>query len=232
MATYNGTAWIDLQLQSILSQLGADDEVVVIDDGSTDNTVGKVRGYGDPRIRVLRNERNLGVDATFERAISEARGDFIFLSDQDDMWYPQKVARVLELFRTNPDATLVLSDARIVDGGGNVIRESYFADRGRFVPGVLAGIVKSKFLGCAIAFRSELKGKILPFPLPIPGHDMWIGVVNELYGRTVFTPEPLIAYRRHGRNASPSTRQGLLQMIVWRWQLVRGLLSVVLRRPT
>ena len=68
----------------------------------------------------------------------------------------------------------------------------------------------------------------LPFPMPIPGHDMWIGAVNELYGKTYFLADPLIAYRRHGNNASPDRHQGLVQMLRWRWQLVRGLAQRVL----
>jgi len=223
MATYNGARWIKAQLQSVLSQLGENDELVLVDDVSSDNTLEKVEGLKDARIRVFRNERNLGVDLTFQKALSLARGDVLFLCDQDDVWYPEKVSRVMQAFSEHPEATLVLSDAEIIDAEGRVIAPSYFGIRGPFMPGILANIVKSKFLGCAMAVKSGMRDRFLPFPARIPGHDMWIGVVNEFYGKTFFIAEPLIGYRRHGENTSPESRQGLAQMLIWRWQLIGGL---------
>ncbi len=171
IASYNGSQWIDAQLLSILPQLGCDDEIVLVDDASTDNTLHKVELLDDPRIRMFSNARNLGVDQTFQKALSFARGKILFLSDQDDIWYAGKVDRVLQAFDEHPDVTLVLSDARIIDSEGRVISESYFGDRGKFIPGVFASIVKSKFLGCTIAVRSGMRDRFLPFPKKIPGHD-------------------------------------------------------------
>lgn len=230
LAAYNGSRWITQQLESILPQLGPADEVIVVDDASSDKTVETVSALGDDRIAVHRNPTNSGVNASFERALSLARGDIIFLSDQDDLWHPRKVARVLEVFDTSPETTLVLSDARVVDAAGAVIRPSYFGDRGPFIPGVLPNILKSKFLGCAIAFRRSIRDRSLPFPAEIPGHDMWIGIVNELFGRTCFIEDPLIDYRRHGSNASPSTRQKLGTMLIWRWQLVRNIVPLAIAK--
>lgn len=227
MATYNGERWIQIQLRSVLSQLGENDELVLVDDVSSDNTLGEAGDLRDDRIRVFRNERNRGVDWTYQRALSLARGDVLFLCDQDDVWYPGKVTRVMQAFGEHPDATLVLSDAQIIDSQGRIVAPSYFGIRGSFVPGVLANIVKSKFLGCAMAVRSGMRDRFLPFPARIPGHDMWIGVVNEFYGKTCFIAEPLIGYRRHGDNASPEHRQGLAQMLIWRWQLTAGLMTRV-----
>lgn len=229
MATYNGSRWIEEQLLSILLQLQSDDEVVIVDDASNDDTTAKIMALHDPRIRLLRNECNRGVDATFERAIAESRGDILFLCDQDDLWHPNKVSHMLTQFERDPAATLVISDATIIDADGAIIGGSYFHDRGRFIPGVIPSIVKSKFLGCLMAFRASLKEVILPFPHPIPGHDMWIGSINEVYGRSLFTSETLVAYRRHGSNLSPSKHQSFKKMIVWRWQLVRGLICRISR---
>lgn len=227
MATYNGERWIQIQLRSVLSQLGENDELVLVDDVSSDSTLEKVEDLKDARIRIFRNEHNRGVDLTFQKALALARGDVLFLCDQDDIWYPGKVSRVMQAFSKHPDATLVLSDAQIIDSQGQVIAPSYFGIRGAFVPGVLANIVKCKFLGCAMAVKSCMRDRFLPFPARIPGHDMWIGVVNELYGKTYFIAEPLIGYRRHGDNASPERRQGLAQMLIWRWQLTVGLVKRV-----
>ncbi len=223
MASYNGTKWIETQLESILPQLGPDDEVVIVDDCSADNTIELVRNLEDSRIRIFQNKQNLGVDKTFEKALSHAHGDILFLSDQDDIWYPGKVRYVMSAFEQHPDVTLVLSDARIIDQNGNAADETYFDRRGDFVPGVVPNILKSKFLGCAMAIRSSMRDRFIPFPERIPGHDMWIGVVNEFYGRTLYVSKPLIGYRRHGENISPEYRQGLAQMIKWRWQLISNL---------
>ena len=223
MATYNGVQWIETQLRSVLPQLAKNDELVLVDDCSTDDTMERVCRIKDDRIRVFRNERNLGVDPTFERALSAARGEVLFLCDQDDIWHPHRVSRVMQAFREHRDVTLVLSDARIVDSKGAMIAPSYFGARGPFIPGVVANLLKSKFLGCAMAVKSEMRARFLPFPSTIPGHDMWIGLVNEVYGKTLFIPEPLIDYRRHGKNTSPERRQSVLKMLIWRWQLLNGL---------
>jgi len=223
MAAYNGSRWIEMQLRSVLPQLGSDDELVLVDDCSTDDTLEKVARIEDSRIRVFRNESNLGVDPTFERALAAARGGVLFLCDQDDIWHPHRVSRVMQAFAEHPEVTLVLSDARIIDSAGAMIMPSYFRARGPFIPGVVANVLKSKFLGCAMAVRSEMRARFLPFPSSIPGHDMWIGVINEFYGKTLFIPEPLVDYRRHGRNTSPERRQSMLKMLLWRWQLSNGL---------
>jgi glycosyltransferase involved in cell wall biosynthesis len=229
MATYNGGRWIEQQLQSVLPQLDRDDEVVVVDDASSDSTVQKIKSLGDDRIRLFSNERNLGVDGTFERALSLARGSVLFLCDQDDIWLGGKVRRVMRVFEARPDVTLVMSNARIIDSAGRDVGRTYFGNGLRFVPGVLPNLVKSRFLGCAIAVRAEMRKRFIPFPRRIPGHDLWIGLVNEAYGKTEFLSEPLIGYRRHGNNLSPEYRRGLVQMIVWRWQLVGNLAWRLLR---
>ncbi len=225
MAAYNGSRWIGTQIASILSQLREGDELIVVDDCSCDDTVQIVQGIRDSRIRLFQNSSNLGVDATFERAICNANGQIVFLSDQDDLWYPDKVQTVLAEFARSPKTTLVISDADIIDANSDKTGATYFELRGGFVPGVLANIGKSRFLGCAIAIRSDVLRRCLPFPSRIPGHDMWIGVVNELYGRSYFIERPLMGYRRHGSNLSAMSHGTLVQMIVWRLQLICGLIS-------
>src|SRR3954447_2023680 len=86
MATYNGSKYVREQIDSILADLGADDEVVVVDDASRDATASLLEGLADPRVRVLRSVQNHGYVKTFERAIGEATGEIIMLSDQDDVW--------------------------------------------------------------------------------------------------------------------------------------------------
>jgi glycosyltransferase involved in cell wall biosynthesis len=231
MSTYNGSLYIERQLGSILCQLGKDDEVILVDDHSTDATLEVIEKLSDKRIKIYRNGSNEGVLRTFERAIRLASGDIIFLSDQDDIWYPEKVGRFLQVFDGQPDVTLVLSDAKVINDVDEDVAESFFEARGGFTPGLWHNIAKNKYLGCTMAFRRSMVDKFLPFPKDIPMHDMWIGCVNSLYGKSIFLDTPLMGYRRHQHNVSPARRQGFAQILVWRWQLAKNLfLRYIMKR--
>ncbi len=223
MATYNGSIYIERQLRSILCQIASTDEVILVDDHSTDATLGIVGAMGDQRIKVYRNQSNQGIVRTFERAISLASGEVIFLSDQDDIWHPEKVARFLEAFNRHPEVTLVLSDATIIDEGDEVMAKSFLESRGGFSSGLWHNIIKNKYLGCTMAFRRSLVDKILPFPKNIPMHDVWIGCVNSIYGTCAFLDIPLMGYRRHTNNATPTYRRGFIKILIGRWHLVNSL---------
>ena len=204
MAAYNGERYITAQLQSILSQLDACDEVIVVDDASKDETKEKVRSLKDSRIRLIEHATNLGVSRTFEDAIRAASGRILFLSDQDDLWAPRKVAAILDVFRSNPDVSLIATDVALIDADDNLIAGSYFNPRGGFSAGLWANLVRNRFGGCTMAFRSEVIGEILPLPHRYDVlHDVWIGVRCSLSGhRTIFIPDPLVFNRRHSTTAT------------------------------
>ena len=223
MATYNGAIYVERQLRSILKQLDQEDEVIVVDDYSSDATLEVIEKIGDSRIKVFRNNSNKGVLKTFERAIRLASGEIIFLSDQDDIWYPEKVSSFLQIFDARPEVTLVLSDTKVINEADEIVSESFFKNRGAFSSGLLHNIIKNKHLGCTMAFRQSMIDKFLPFPADIPQHDIWIGCINSIYGKTSFLNETLMVYRRHQHNASPLKRQGLEQVLIWRWRLVKNL---------
>lgn len=229
VASFNGQQWIELQIRSVLAQLDDSDEVVIVDDASTDQTLEVISSICDARIRTFRNEHNLGVIKTFEKSVRLARGDILFLCDQDDIWYSNKISHFMSAFEHHPEVTLVLSDAHIIDVSGNIIADSFFALRGGFNFGVLRNLVKNRFLGCTMAFRGEMIKLFLPFPANIPMHDVWIGVINEFHGKTLYLHEPLIGYRRHERNVTSLARKSVMQVLVWRWFLVSNLLIRVVR---
>lgn len=216
MAAYNGERYITTQLQSILNQLGAEDEVVVVDDASTDGTRNSIRSLEDGRIRIIEHSMNLGVSRTFEDAIRGASGRILFLSDQDDIWDSQKVEKIVQVFRSQPDVTLVASDAALIDSAGSLIAPSYFAKYGKFRAGLWANLIRNRFGGCTMAFRAELIHDILPLPHGRHVlHDIWIGVRNAVSGhRTFYIDEPLVLNRRHSTTAtgrSPVTLQRRLR---------------------
>ena len=223
IATYNGKNYIKQQLQSILPQLDKEDEIILVDDHSTDSTLSIVNGFSDDRIKIHINNKNMGVTDTFERAINLAQGDIIFLSDQDDVWHVDKVSFFSHTFNKNPDITLILSDANIIDNNGVEVDPSFFKMRGAFKSGVVANILKNKYLGCTMAFRKTIIPFFLPFPAKIPMHDMWIGMINDIYGKSFYIDKVLMGYRRHQYNASPFVHQGFWQMFKWRYMLVSRL---------
>lgn len=224
MATYNGGHWVREQLASILCQLGPDDEVVVSDDGSTDDTLAVVRSFGDPRIRTLEGAPVRHPALNFERALAAARGDLVALSDQDDVWLPGRVALIRErLSRGGPPVRLVCLDAVVTDAEGAVTDPSLFRKIGAR-PGFLKNVYDNSYVGACLAFTRALVDVALPFPRGIPMHDMWLGLLAELCGEVEFVDVPMLAYRRHGENATSFVRQfrPILQ-IKRRWILATNL---------
>jgi glycosyltransferase involved in cell wall biosynthesis len=198
MATFNGERHLRAQLDSILCQLGLQDELIVADDGSTDGTLAVLLSYGDPRLKLLPGNLRSGPAKAFERAIAASRGDIVFLSDQDDRWRPDKVAVMLRCF-AQPGAVAIVSDARVVDDEGKVLLPSYQAFRGSG-QGFWRNLAKNSFLGCCMAFRAQAKEFLLPFPAATHMHDEWIGLTCSVAGRVEFIDAPLIDYRRHEGN--------------------------------
>jgi glycosyltransferase involved in cell wall biosynthesis len=231
LASYNGERFLAAQMRSILSQLDENDELVIIDDGSTDRTLDVVDSFGDDRVRVLRNERNRGVLAAFERALLATRNEIILLADQDDIWLKGKVSSMVDRFSRDPSTLLVLSDAEVIDEEGRIIKSSFMALRGGFHPGFVSTLVRNRYLGCTMAFRRSLLEFALPIPTDVPMHDMWLGALAACVGRVVYIDRPLTQYRRHGGNLSPDRPQRIVTMLRWRWQLLKNVLMRLSRGP-
>ncbi len=231
LATYNGEPYIKAQIESILGQLSARDELVVVDDASSDSTCEVIENLDHPLIRVKRHAANQGVLRSFEEAICCADGEILFLSDQDDLWTADKVATILQAFHERPDIDIVVSDAALMDRNGNPRDESYYAQRGKFRSGVLANLVHCSYLGCTMALRRRILSRILPFPVGADVfHDLWIGTANALAGgKTLFVDRPLVRYRRHDGNATANRRLSLGRKLRIRWDLCRSLLQFWLR---
>lgn len=222
MATYNGERYVAQQIASILEQLGPDDELVISDDGSTDRTCDIIRGIGDERILLLRNELAHGVNGNFENALRHSHGKYLFLSDQDDVWLPGKVEHCIEGLRKN---VCVVHDAYITDGDLNVVIESSFK-RFNGKKGFFRNWVRNGYLGCAMAFRRELLDTALPIPADLPvWHDIWFGSIAQLKYNIDFIPFKGIKFRRHSYNTSISSEGTfpLLKMISYRMGLLKFL---------
>ncbi len=223
MATYNGAKYIKEQVDSILVQLSPNDELIVSDDGSTDNTIQILQSYNDSRIKVFPNTNKNGVNSNFENAISKASGDYIFLSDQDDVWSSDKVAVCLNELQT---VELVFHDA-VVWNGKETLHESYFKLR-NCKNGFVNNMIKSSYVGCCMAFKKDILPKLLPFPRTIHGHDIYIGLICNVYYKVSFLDSKLIFYRRHGNNASSvseKSKNSIFKMFSMRWGMLIAVLS-------
>jgi len=227
MATYNGEKYLRPQIDSILKQLSEKDELIISDDGSTDGTIGIIESYQDRRIRLFHStHKNLIFN--FENALEQASGDIIFLSDQDDIWFNEKVRRYKENIDKN---LLVFSNAAMFQDNNINDYELFFKNQNKKT-GLWNNLIKVKFLGATLAFKKEVLTKALPFPKNIPMHDIWMGLVAESMGSTHYMDEPLIYYRRHENVASTTgaaSQNSFLKKVKIRMNLVLGLLKRQLR---
>lgn len=200
IATYNGEKYIKNQLESILLQLNENDEIIISDDNSNDNTINTINALKDNRIKVYFNSKEQGYTKNFESALERASGDIIFLSDQDDIWFENKVKKSLE-FLKNSD--FVISDASIVNNNLEIKHRSNFKLR-NVNHSLLSNLYKCRYLGACYAFKRKVLLKALPFPEKqklIP-HDYWLFMVGKVFFNLKIINLPLIKYRRHDMNTS------------------------------
>ena len=218
--TYNGEKYLVEQIQSILTQLGESDEIIVSDDLSTDSSIDILQNLQDSRIRILRNSKNLVTIYNLESALAEAKGEFVFLSDQDDIWAPNKVKKSLEALE---NADLVLHNAFILKNGNR--EDKTLFDLRNSKKGFWKNWVKNSYIGCCMAFRASILKDILPFPPKLPMHDQWIGLRAEQLYKIKLLPQCLIDYRIHDSNATQSSeksKHSFRQQLSWRYHLLKA----------
>jgi glycosyltransferase involved in cell wall biosynthesis len=243
MATYNGEKYITEQVESILNQLEQEDELVVSDDGSTDNTLKILESFNDKRIKIFsHNKQNIKIPfylryhltnkfyfitRNFENALKNTRGDYIFISDQDDIWLPTKIKTMLKFLDKD---NLVISNAWVVNE--NMEKQNLLSECVNYKKGFWRNIIgKSFYCGCLCAFTKNIKKYILPIPRNVLVYDFWFGLMSELKFPPVYISDPLILYRRHSNTASNTkvgqiSRNSFFFIIKYRVSL---LLAILLR---
>lgn len=221
LAAYNGQKYIKQQVQSILPQLSADDELVISLDPSQDETLSIINEIDDSRIHIISGPGR-GIVHNFENALRHCSGDYIFLADQDDIWNKDKIKIVSRYLESG--ALLVVHDCSICDQNGNIIHPSYM-EYHHSHPGFLPSIVRNSFIGCCMAFRRELLETVLPIPSYIPMHDQWLGLVAYRKGKVEFIHDNLLRYRRHDKNNSSLKSTSFGQMVMWRLGILKGLIT-------
>lgn len=202
------------QLESIAAQTRCPDELVVVDDGSVDGSASVVQAFAEDSpfpVRLEVGDVSVGPIRAFERAIGATSGELVALSDQDDLWYPDKLATLEMALQQCPQVDLVYSDADLVDADGRPAAGSLWSRleasprRRQAVeaqpPGPLLRM--SLVSGCALAFRSTLRRGALPFPSSLeqqPGvlfHDRWLALVAACGRGIRAVDERLFAFRIH-----------------------------------
>lgn len=205
LATYNGSRYIEEQLNSILNQTYTHIELIVVDDSSTDDTFSTLKKYADQHsnINIYKNDTNLGINKTFDRAINLCKGSYIAISDQDDIWVPHKLEKLLDNMKNN---VLVYSHSALIDEKGGSLNRNMTQMSSLYEGGDPRSLILyNRAPGHTFLFRSDLKQHILP----IPKHcyfDAWIALIATNLQSIGFVKEPLVLHRMHSNNATKSMK--------------------------
>lgn len=210
---YNGARYLQQQLDSLVAQSVRPDEIVIVDDGSVDDSPRIAEDFARAApdgidVIVVRNPVNLGVVANFEKALSLTTGALVFLCDQDDVWVPSKIETMTRVFDMRDDLLLLFSDARLIDEAGRALPHTLFealevtARERRLLREhrpFAALIGRNVVTGATAVVRRAVIDAARPFP-PEWVHDEWLAIVAAALGSVDYLPMPLIDYRQHDAN--------------------------------
>lgn len=209
IATYNGARFIREQLESIIGQTYPNIEIIIVDDASKDDTIAIVKEYTikDPRVRLHPSEINMGFLKNFERGVLLCQGDYVALSDQDDIWLPQKIE---VLIRERKDHALIYCNSELIDQNGKSLGikltdlknlENFDSPINYTVGGTASGH--------AMMVKKDVMLQSLPWPSMVT-HDFWIGFVSTFTSPLKFVDQVLVLYRQHDANVVGVTGGGAI----------------------
>lgn len=242
LCTYNGERYITAQLESIAAQTIPATEVLIFDDASTDATAQRVREFiasydGPTRFSLESTERAGGVVPNFERALAACTGEFIALSDQDDVWHPDRLEVAVGHLTDHPHLLVVNADGRVVDANGEPTGDTLLSAlyvSPRDLEQVHAGhgfpqlIRRNIVTGAATILRRSLLEDALPLA-PDWVHDEWLAILAAARGGMDTIERPLIDYRVHDANQigvkAPTLKHRLAQLRVPRGDRLEKLAS-------
>lgn len=220
MTTFNGESFLKDQLESISNQTYLPDELIISDDSSSDNSIKIIEnfiGSAPYAIRLIKNTKNNGFTKNFEIALNACQGDVIFLADQDDYWYENKISEIVKIFKEKKDISLIIHNADLADDKLDKSNLNYLEQ------------VKNGFgsehvfnTGALTALRGELLEYALPFPSNLNGHDGYLHLISRLLNNRLVLSKKLQLIRRHSSNTSewiPSTLKKINKLDVFFSQL-------------
>jgi glycosyltransferase involved in cell wall biosynthesis len=223
LCTYNGSAHLAEQLDSLARQTRPPDELVVFDDASTDRTLEILNRFAAARpgfpVTIRVNPQTLGPTKNFEQAIAACNGDVILLCDQDDGWREDKTSLIQDTFLNQPDLGFVFSDAQVCDQSGQPLGYRLW-DSVRFCPrlrrkmqnghGFEVLLRQNVVTGATLAFSARFRPMLLPID-PRWIHDGWIALLLSVFAPIAQIPEPVIQYRQHPQQAIGALQRTLYQ---------------------
>lgn len=215
MATYNGEQYLQAQLNSILQQSLPVDEIIIVDDCSTDKTVSIIEKYQneDPRILLFQNMKNLGYKLNFKKALSKCKGDYIFLCDQDDIWDVDKVKDMISVLKEHPAIISLASSFREIDQNDRPVEVKLIPGRSNnnlllkpveenaLIEMTLDEFVfHNYFQGCSMVIKKELRNKFEEKFIDTLPHDWVLNIIASAEKGMYFYNKPLFSYRIHDKN--------------------------------
>jgi glycosyltransferase involved in cell wall biosynthesis len=235
MATFNGESFINVQLESIIAQLKNKDEFIIVDDCSTDMTVNIIETYKDKRVTLYRNSKNEGHVSTFAKAIGLSKREIVVLADQDDIWMSNRL-NLIRKSLTKSKKLVLTSNYTFFDNFNprKTIKPIYrkASDSDKYLKNILSVFYGSSgYVGCAMAFHKDLKKIILPIPLYVESHDLWIAIAGNLLKSNIHIENITLLRRIHLKNASLIKRP-VFKKIYSRFVHLLSVLILIIRIKT
>ena len=222
LAVYNGEPYLYKQLESIVRQELLPIEIIIVDDGSSDNSENIIRSFdfGSIKCKYYKNDINLGPIANFKKAIGLCAGDFIALCDQDDIWLPVKLKRSYEAMATKDQSKPVVcfSDVSLIESDDTLIAHSIYDDMWQIKPENYPFkliLIDNVVIGCTALINRKMQTALSKMPTGgILMHDHWAALIGYSFGEYSFIKEPLMLYRSHPASVTQKyTTAGLLTRI-------------------
>ncbi|WP_131725901.1 MULTISPECIES: glycosyltransferase [Chryseobacterium] len=230
MATYNGSRFVQEQIDSIIMQLEPDDELVIVDDCSIDNTVEIINAIKCKNIIFFQNEANIGYVKTFEKAFSLSKNNIICLTDQDDIWIKGRLELLYQTLKKE-NVLVVASNFEIKNEFQNNVN---FLRLKNYESNDFLGNIKRIFLGrsayygCTMILDRNVFRYILPFPEYTEAHDLWIAMTANILKSIFHLNENTLVYRVHQNNSSLKKRK-LIQKLIARYYFCKNILIILKR---
>ena len=231
LALYNGEEFIIDQVESILDELTENDELVIVDDYSTDNSYNFIKNISDSRINLTKNSQNLGINRTFQNAIKASSGDYIFLSDQDDIWIKGRVKTMIHALKKS-NALLLVSNYKTLVNNKENFRKSKIKEGGS--KNILTNLNRiffrnsGSYLGCVMLFKKEFVSFIIPFPNYIESHDLWIAMSAIIQKKIHHSENITLLRREHGNNFSLQKRP-FFKKVISRFIFLASMIHISIR---
>jgi glycosyltransferase involved in cell wall biosynthesis len=228
MAVFNGEKYLESQLESIIKNIGPLDEVIISDDNSVDKTLEIIERYSknDNRIKYHKNKNGKGTGSNFQNAIKYCQGDYIFYSDQDDVWFNNKIDNLINELRKSKKA-LIIHNGYYTDKN-LVIKKTLFKGK-KISTNPIRVLTKNRgdCLGCCMAFKKRYKKIIIPFPND--DHDVWTMSICSLIGGIEIDYNKYIYHRMHENNISTLKRRPIHLIIIGKIKIIYNILKRIFK---